>query len=135
MQGKTPAEIEREQEELLKKKFPGLGSGKPRGPAKVCHSRSGLILFSFLLCPGRRIFCNMGSPSRINFLSLAPQDHKYFDSADYSMQKDAMKNGRPPIPEEDKVEELPAKLKPSPPASRRVSHMDNMETSRDFTPH
>ena len=62
------------------------------------------------------------------------QDVKYFDSADWGMQKDAAKKGKPPVPEEDKVEELPAKLKPSPPTSRRVSHMDSMETNRDLAP-
>ena len=70
----------------------------------------------------------------LNLLHFFLQDHKYFDSADWGMQKDAAAKGQPPVPDEDKVEELPAKLKPSPPTSRRVSHMDSMETNRDLAP-
>mmetsp|Transcript_38421 Transcript_38421/g.108579 ORF Transcript_38421/g.108579 Transcript_38421/m.108579 type:complete len:107 (+) Transcript_38421:533-853(+) len=99
-EGKTPADIEREQEEMLRKKYPGMGLGRGRGRGHA---------------------------------SIA-KDHKYFDSADWQLQKDAALKGHAPPPMEEKADALPAKLKPSPPPSRRVSHLDSMETSRDMRP-
>lgn len=43
-----------------------------------------------------------------------------------------MKKGKSSVSEEDKVDSLPVKLKPSPPPSRRVSHLESMETARDL---
>uniref|UniRef100_A0A061SAP0 Negatively light-regulated protein n=1 Tax=Tetraselmis sp. GSL018 TaxID=582737 RepID=A0A061SAP0_9CHLO len=93
---KTPQEIEKAQEEQLKKKYPGLIGGRGRGRGAFAPHR----------------------------------DHKYFDSADWQLQRDAAKKGAPP-PEEEKVDVLPVKSTRSPPPSRRVSHLDSMETARD----
>lgn len=57
-------------------------------------------------------------------------DQKYFDSADYNMQKEAAaKKGVKPTP--DEVPVLPPKLEPSPSITRRISHMESMERSVD----
>ncbi|KXZ54562.1 hypothetical protein GPECTOR_4g627 [Gonium pectorale] len=57
---------------------------------------------------------------------LLPKDHKFFDSADWAMNKEAQKKGdKPPAP--DQQETLPPKLEPMPVPSRRVSHLDPLD--------
>jgi hypothetical protein len=60
------------------------------------------------------------------------QDHKYFDSADWALQKEQVKKGVPMKEEEQNLEDLPAKMRPSPPTSRRVSHLESMEKASDI---
>jgi len=62
---------------------------------------------------------------------MAKHDHKYFDSADWAIQKDNVKKGVP-VKEEENLEDLPAKMRPSPPTSRRVSHLESMEKASDI---
>lgn len=98
-EGKTAADIEKEQEELLKKKYGNLnakGGGKKKSAAAI------------------------------------PKDHKYFDSADWALQKEQVKKGVPMKEEEQNLEDLPAKMRPSPPTSRRVSHLESMEKASDI---
>lgn len=52
---------------------------------------------------------------------LLPKDHKFFDSADWAMNKEAQKKGEKPV---EQQETLPPKLEPMPVPSRRVSHLD-----------
>ena len=55
------------------------------------------------------------------------QEHKFFDSADWAMNKEAaakqVQQGQPPPPQE----QLPPKLEPTPLPARRISHLDPME--------
>jgi hypothetical protein len=56
----------------------------------------------------------------------ALQEQKFFDSADWALNKEAAaKHG--PSPAMQEVEKLKPKLEPTPIPARRVSHMDPME--------
>lgn len=57
---------------------------------------------------------------------LLPKDHKFFDSADWAMNKEAQKKGEKP-PNSEQQETLPPRLEPMPVPSRRVSHLDPMD--------
>ncbi len=54
-----------------------------------------------------------------------PQDHKFFDSADWAMNKEAEKKGEKPASDDQQT--LPPKLEPMPVPSRRVSHLDPLD--------
>ncbi|PNW83115.1 hypothetical protein CHLRE_06g307200v5 [Chlamydomonas reinhardtii] len=58
---------------------------------------------------------------------LLPKDHKFFDSADWAMNKEAQKKGEKPPAPEDQQETLPPRLEPMPVPSRRVSHLDPLD--------
>jgi len=55
----------------------------------------------------------------------ASKEHKFFDSADWAMNKEAAaKQGQPPPPPQ---EQLQPKLEPTPLPARRISHLDPMD--------
>lgn len=84
---KSAADIEKEQEEMLKAKY---GALKPK--------KKGLI----------------------------PKEHKFFDSADWALGKEAAAKGQQP-PAEQPEALLPPKLEPTPVPARRVSHLEPMD--------
>lgn len=64
-------------------------------------------------------------PKKKGGLLGAHKEHKFFDSADWAMNKEAAaKQGEAPAPP---AEELKPKLEPTPLPARRISHLDPME--------
>ena len=58
--------------------------------------------------------------------TINAQEHKFFDSADWAMNKEAAaKQGQPAPPPSE--EQLKPKLEPTPLPARRISHLDPME--------
>lgn len=55
------------------------------------------------------------------------QEHKFFDSADWAMNKEAAAKTGQPAPPPSQEEKLKPKLEPTPLPARRVSHLDPME--------
>ncbi len=56
------------------------------------------------------------------------QEHKFFDSADWALNKEAAAKSGGPAPEQQPPQpQLPPKLEPTPLPARRISHLDSME--------
>ena len=56
------------------------------------------------------------------------QEHKFFDSADWALNKEAAAKKGVPAPRRVPEEQLKPKLEPTaPPPGRRISHLDSMD--------
>jgi len=61
-------------------------------------------------------------------LSSDVQEHKFFDSADWALNKEAAAKKGVPAPRHVPEEQLKPKLEPTTvPGPRRISHLDSME--------
>mmetsp|Transcript_33338 Transcript_33338/g.73714 ORF Transcript_33338/g.73714 Transcript_33338/m.73714 type:complete len:99 (-) Transcript_33338:896-1192(-) len=62
---------------------------------------------------------------------MAQKEHKYFDSADWAMNKEQKAKDGDGAAKEDPKEEVPLKpkLEPTPVPARRISHLDPMDKS------
>lgn len=59
---------------------------------------------------------------------MRTQEHKYFDSADWALNKEAAAKKGVPAPRQVPEEELKPKLEPTThPTGRRISNMDSMD--------
>ncbi len=108
-QEKTADEIMKEQEALLIAKY-GMKPKKKMGMAtKVSIGSKAGVLSSWSRTP----------------CCVALQEHKFFDSADWALNKEAAaKQGQPPP---QAPPQLPPKLEPTPLPARRISHLDSMD--------
>lgn len=60
-------------------------------------------------------------------LFLCVQEHKFFDSADWALNKEAAAKQGAQAPKQVPEEKLKPKLEPTPIPTRRVSHLDPMD--------
>ncbi|KAJ9511148.1 hypothetical protein QJQ45_013233 [Haematococcus lacustris] len=113
---KSPEQIMKEQEALMMAKYGGM---KPK--------KKGLMQAK-VRPPDRLPYSCDGSDLRLSV--LAKQEHKFFDSADWALNKEAAAKQAPPgaaAPQPVPEEQLKPKLEPTPIPARRVSHLDPME--------
>ncbi|KAJ9511300.1 hypothetical protein QJQ45_017098 [Haematococcus lacustris] len=113
---KSPEQIMKEQEALMMAKYGGM---KPK--------KKGLMQAK-VRPPDRPPYSCDGSDLRLSV--LAKQEHKFFDSADWALNKEAAAKQAPPgaaAPQPVPEEQLKPKLEPTPIPARRVSHLDPME--------
>jgi len=58
---------------------------------------------------------------------MQAKEHKFFDSADWALNKEAAAKQGAPVPPQVPEEKLKPKLEPTPITARRVSHLDPMD--------
>ncbi|KAF5831439.1 hypothetical protein DUNSADRAFT_13147 [Dunaliella salina] len=66
--------------------------------------------------------------------NFTAQEHKFFDSADWALNKEAAAKKGVPAPRQVPEEQLKPKLEPTTVPGRRISHLDSMEHKGDHPP-